>query len=69
MQLRFASVAGQSYRVYSTTARDHDGDPNEGSDPQWTVADTVVGSDTETIWTDSTVLTAYRVYVVTSICP
>jgi hypothetical protein len=57
------------YDVWRTTVHNNDGNPDGGSDPQWTHSAQLNLSNGPTVWTDLQPYVRYASYVVTHSCP
>jgi chitinase len=69
VHLRFTAPVTGSYRIWRTTVKNNDGNPDGGADPDWTPVGTVNGTAGAALdWSDNGGLTAYVNYVVTSVC-
>ncbi len=67
--LHWISVSSSDFRIWQTTFKDNDGDPNGGADPQWTALATVTAAPGMFSFADSLPLVSYRAYAVTKTCP
>jgi hypothetical protein len=68
--VRWNAPAAGNYKVYSSTVRNNDGNPDGGADPDFVLAATVpVAAPGAASWTDPAAPVAYKNYVVTQSCP
>ncbi|MDD5088713.1 MAG: hypothetical protein PHI18_07945, partial [bacterium] len=56
------------YKVYLSTNPNNDGNPDDGTDPMFTLVDTVARTAGQATWTAPDIADAYRNYVVVSSC-
>jgi hypothetical protein len=67
--LRWTVPQPGMYRVWSTTYRNNDGDPDNGSDPQWTLQAVLTLPQGAASWTDPQPVRDYMTYAVVHSCP
>ena len=56
------------YRIYSTTEKNNDGDPDGGADPDWILEATVTAPAGQFLWLDANSGPVYKNYTVTRVC-
>jgi hypothetical protein len=67
--LHFNAPSIGTYKIYSTTNKNSDGDPR-GGDPNWSLAGTVQATSPGTVtWTDPATASGYMSYTVIHDCP
>lgn len=69
LEVRWTAPQAGRYRIYASTVRNNDGNPNGGADPDFTLATTVTVGAGPQVWTDVSPVGVYKNYVVTQVCP